>query len=130
MALSGLPALACGHCVEDKIAAVYDYATVMRAHAQKHHIAFFAINGPLALDAGTRRAIQARAESAHGVDKGSARVSVEAAALSVAYDPQRVPLSVVQKALEQTLTAKKLSLSILQVMAGPSRPPSSVTKVD
>lgn len=119
-ALYGSTALACGYCVEDKIAAVYDHAIVMQALGQKHHVAFFAIDGMLALGDGTRRAIETVAESAYGVDKGSARVSVESASLSVAFDPQRVPFAVVQRALERKLAAKKLSLSPLRVMDGPA----------
>ena len=50
-ALQSPGALACGHCVEDKIAAVYDHAMVTRSLAVKHRVAFFAIDGALATDA-------------------------------------------------------------------------------
>lgn len=121
LALQGTAAVACGYCVEDKIATVYDHAIVTQALGRKHHVAFFAIDGSLAPGVGTRRALEALAESAHGVDKGSVRVSVESASLSVAFDPQRVPLATVQKALEQKLAAKKLSLLPLRVMNQPAQ---------
>ena len=113
-------AAACGICVEDKIAAVYDHAIVTQALGRKHHVAFFLIDGPLVPGAGMRRAIEALAGSAHGVDKGSVRVSVEAASLSVAFDPRRTPLATVQKALEQKLAARKLSLMPMRLMDQPA----------
>ena len=120
LALQG-PAAACGYCVEDKMATVYDHAIVTQALGRKHHVAFFAIDGALTPGDGARRAIEALAESAHGVHKGSARVSVESASLSVAFDPQRVPFVVLHKALEQKLAAKKLSLMPLRVMDQPAK---------
>lgn len=118
LALQGTAAIACGHCVEDKIAAVYDYAIVTQALGQKHQIAFFAIEGALAPDNDVRQIIKA-VESASVADKGSARVSVESASLSVAFDPRRVPFAALQKALERKLAAKKLSLQPLRVMSRP-----------
>lgn len=120
LALQGTVVVACGHCVEDKIAAVYDHAIVTRALGQKHRVAFFAIDGTLAPGEGTRRAIEAIVESASGVDKGSARVSVESASLSIAFDPRRVPFPAMQRTLERKLAAKKLSLLPLRVMDQPA----------
>ena len=77
-------ALACGYCVEDKMAAVYDHATVTRALAQKHHVAFFHIEGAVPPGAETKRAIEGLANSASGVDRGTARVSPESSSLSLA----------------------------------------------
>lgn len=113
-------AQACGYCVEDKMAAAYDHAVVTRALAQKHHVAFFHIDGPLMPGEATRRALQALADSAAGVDKGSARVSVESASLSVAFDSRRSRVAALQIALERKLAAKKVSLMLLQVMDRPA----------
>ena len=116
LALHGTAVLACGHCVEDKIAAGYDHANVIQALERKHPVAFFAIDG-LQLPAGsTRRALEMLAESVAGVDKGSARVSVESAALAVAFDPQRTTFAVMQKALERKFTGKMLTLQPLRIM--------------
>jgi hypothetical protein len=122
LALHGLSAIACGHCIEDKVAAVYDYAVVMKALERKHHVAFFAIDGPLVADEAAYRAITAILASARGVDKGSARVSVESASLSFGFDPKRTRLVEVQRALETRLAPKQLSLLPLQVMDGTLRP--------
>ena len=120
LALQAPAALACGFCVEDKIAAVYDHAAVTRALDRKHHVAFFHIEGTLAPGESTRRAVEAIAESSEGVDKGSARVSVESASLAVAFDPRRTSFAAVQKALERRLAAKKVSLLPLRVMDRPA----------
>lgn len=116
LALQGTTALACGYCIEDKIAAVYDHAIVTQALGQKHQVVFFAIDGTLAPGAGTQRAIEALVESAGVADRGSTRVSVEAATLSVAFDPRRISFAAMQKALERKLAAKKLTLLPLRVM--------------
>ncbi len=120
--LHGPAAIACGQCIEDKVAAVYDHAVVMKALERKHHVAFFAIDGPLATDDATYRAITAIVESARGVDKGSARVSVDSASLSFGFDPKRTPLVEVQRTLETRLAAKRLSLLPLQVMDRTMKP--------
>ena len=59
-------------------------------------------------------------ESAGAADKGSARVSVEAATLSAAFDPRRISFAAMQKALERKLAAKKLTLLPLRVMDKPA----------
>ena len=112
--------LACGFCVEDKIASVYDHAAVKKALGSSHHIAFFHIDGTLIPDNSVRRALQTDAESVEGVDRGSVRISLETASLSLAFDPRRTSLAAVQKALDRKLAAKKLSLFFFQVMDRPA----------
>ena len=109
-------ALACGYCVEDKIASTYDHAVVVTALGKKHHVAFFHIDGPFAPGAGSKRALEAAAESVAGVDKGSIRVAVKTLTLSLAFDPRQTSLAAVQAALEKKLAAKKLSLMALRIM--------------
>ena len=120
-ALLGLSqqALACGFCVEDKMAAVYDHAIVTRALARKHQVAFFHIEGPIDPGAGSRRALEDLANSATGVDRGTARVSPESASLSVAFNPRRSTVASLQATLERKLAARKNSLMLLDVMNQP-----------
>jgi hypothetical protein len=120
-ALHAAGALACGHCVEDKIAAVYDHAVVTRALAAKHQVVFFAIDGALASDEPSRLALERAAGSSRGVDQGSVRLSAEAAALSVAFDPQRMPLAALQRGLERKFASKRVSLLLLRVMDKPAQ---------
>lgn len=114
-------ATACGHCVEDKVAAVYDYAVATQAFSQKHQVAFFGIDGPLVANEDSRRELEAIARDIPGVVKGSTRVSLESAALSVAFDPQRINFATLQRTLERKLTGKKLSLLPMRVMDGPAK---------
>jgi hypothetical protein len=120
MALHALPAFACGYCVEDKIASVYDHAVITRALDVRHQIAFFGIDGAIAVDARSVREIEALASNAEGADQGSLRVSLDSAALAVAFDPRRTSFSNLQKSLEKKLAVKHLSLLPLRVMDAPA----------
>jgi hypothetical protein len=120
VALYGPPAFACGYCVEDKIASVYDHAVITRAMAERHQIAFFGIDGAIVVDAKSVREIEALANNVEGTDKGSLRVSLDSAALAVAFDPRRTSFSSLQKSLEKKLAAKQLLLLPLRVMDAPA----------
>ncbi len=109
---------ACGVCVEDKIAAVYDHAVVTQALQAKHVIVFFAIDGKLVAGERTRSAIEAVARSVPGVDRASVRVSVELASLALAFDAQRTSLAAVQNILDKKLSPMGLSLLAMQVKDG------------
>ena len=122
-------ALACGYCVEDKMAAVYDHATVTRALAQKHHVVFFHIEGELAPGPATKHTLERLANDLAGVVRGSAHVSLESAALSIAFDPQRATVAALQAALERKLASRKNSLLLLQVMDRPADFSPSVARV-
>ncbi len=110
------PAAACGHCIEDKIAAAYDHAEVGRALQAKHAVAFFGIDGLRAGGEPLRQQIMRALEATPGVDRGSARVSLEGASLSFAFDPARVRLAEVSRAAERRLAAQGLTLLPLRVM--------------
>ena len=108
-------ALACGVCVEDKIAAVYDHAAVHQALAAKRTVVFFHIDGKLIADERTRRSISGIARATPGVDAASVRVSCELASLALAFDGKRTNLVKVQQSLEKRLSAQGLSLLAMQV---------------
>ena len=120
LAVRVLPAYACGYCVEDKIAAVYDHAIVTGAATQSHQVAFFAIDGPVPPDAAARSAIQRAIAGSRGMDAGSTRVSLDSGSLSFAFDPRRIKLAFVQRELERRLSAYRLSLMPLRVMDKPA----------
>ncbi len=109
-------AVACGVCVEDKIAAAYDHALVTRSIAAKHAVVFYALDGRFAGGEAQARALRRAAEAARGADPGSARVSLESASLSVAFDPQRAPFAAFEKSLERNLAPSGISLLLLRVM--------------
>jgi hypothetical protein len=120
LALVAPGALACGYCVEDKVASTYDHAVVTRSLAQKHHVAFFHIDGPLVPGDATKKWLAALAESTPGVDKGSVRVAVDTLTLSFAFDPKKTPLIAVQTAMDRKLAAKKLALMPLKIIDAPA----------
>jgi hypothetical protein len=121
-------AVACGVCVEDKMAAVYDHAVIGKALGQQHHVAFFHVDGSLAAGTATKRLLEKAAEAAPSTDKGSARVSVESASLAVAFDPQRTRVVALQKDIERRLAAKKLTLMLMQVLERPADVNPSVAR--
>ena len=108
-------ALACGVCVEDKIAAVYDHAAVHQALAARRTVVFFHIDGKLVADERTKRAIASIARATPGVDAPSVRVSCELASMALAFDGRRTNLVKVQENLEKRLSAQGLSLLAMQV---------------
>jgi hypothetical protein len=110
--------LACGVCVEDKIAAVYDHAAVHQAIAAKRTVVFFHIDGKLVADERTRRSIASIARATPGVDASSVRVSCELASMALAFDARRTNLVKVQESLEKRLSARGLSLLAMQVRDG------------
>ena len=111
-------ALACGHCIEDKIAAVYDYAVVKQAVAHNHEVAFFALAGELMASAQNRRSIERETSKVPGVDPGSVRVSVENASLSVAYDPRTHKLDGIERELARRLAPRGLTPGLMRTIDG------------
>ena len=114
-------AAACGHCVEDRIAAVYDHALVQRARASKHQVAYFAWDGALARDGASLRRMLALAEAVPGIDKGSVRVSMEPAAIAVVFDPRRSDAAAIATALRAAL--RRLSVEVVPLHAPASSSP-------
>ena len=109
-------AIACGHCVEDKVAAAYDHSVIVRSVDRGHEVAFFAIEGRIAASPGFRREIETALQSTGGIDRGTARVSRDATSLSFAYDPGRQKLGPIARALEKRLAPKGLNISLLRVI--------------
>jgi len=119
MASAASNALACGVCVEDKMAAVYDHAAVTRALDAKNTVVFFAIEGALPPGRAALRKVAAMAASTPGVDKDSVRISRDAVSLAFSFDPRRGDLATVQGILERKLAAMGLSLLAMRVMNRP-----------
>lgn len=115
LAMAAPLALACGYCIEDRVAAVYDHDVVEAAVAKKRFVAFFSIAGAGTPDAASRRAI-ATALEAGGVLKGTTRVALESAACSAAFDPARTSLERIVAKANQPLAAKGLSIAALRVI--------------
>ena len=115
LAFTAGTAFACGICVEDRVAAVFDNAVVDQALGAKRHVAFFGIEGSLPATAASRRALL-EAVYASGATKGSARVSLESASISAAYDPSRTSLAQLRDGTAKRLAPKGLALTALRVI--------------
>lgn len=113
IAALALPAAACGICIEDRVAAVYDQMTVDRAVERRQQVAFFALNGSVEATPQTRRAVIAALDRA-GI-KGTVHVSLESATASVAYDPARTTVASLAKAGDRALASRSLTLEALRI---------------
>ena len=106
--------VACGHCVEDRIAAVYDHALLQQTAARQQRIAYFALEGRFTRGDKERHQIRALVEATPGVNQGSTRVSLEPAALAIAFDPRRSSAESIETLLQKKLRAIKVSVLLLQ----------------
>ena len=77
-------AWACGHCLEDRIASVYDHALVERSQRQGRKIMYLRWDGPVVRDAALSRAMAAAAAgvAANGIRPSASRSSALASRIS------------------------------------------------
>ena len=109
-----MPAIACGACVEDQVAATYDHAVVTRAVARHHVVVFASVDSGRNLKSDVRQ-IRRAATASQGVDPGSVRVSEEPSALSFALDPTARSPEAALADIQARLRAKGVKLAILRV---------------
>ena len=115
LACSASWASACGYCIEDRVAAVYDHQMVEGAvEAAPRRIPL--IEGGVA-DEVTRRAVIGALE-ATGASKRTARVALPPAACSVAFDPARISLEGLVSRANRRLAPKHIILAALRVVDG------------
>jgi hypothetical protein len=113
--LSGLlfastAALACGYCVEDKIAATYDHEVVTQALARKHQVAYLHVDGKVA----SRKALEQAAYAVPAVDRGTVRVSADLLTVSFAFDPARASLGAIHPRIEKKLGVALMPLQVME----------------
>ena len=112
LALGGAPAaFGCGICVEDKVAATYDWDVVQHATAHHHVVVFAAVEAPA-----DPRALRAAASRARGVDRGTARAAANPRALSFALDPRQSNPLAALAAIEREPGLHGVRLTLIQVM--------------
>lgn len=116
--------LACGVCIEDKIAATYDYAIVMGATAKHHVVVFGQIDGAVDMQAVNEK-ITAAAPRVRGVDRGTVRTSTSLAAFSFALDPAAQAPDAAVAELQKRLRVQGLKLSVLRIVSSDSLLPAS-----
>jgi hypothetical protein len=110
-------AIACGHCIEDKVAAVYDHAIVAKAVREKHVVAFFGVEGPLVVNTASKQEIQQMMGSISGVDPNTSRISLETGSISLAFNPIVLSYPALLDSLDKKVKSKKLSLFPLEVIS-------------
>jgi len=115
--LAAQGALACGFCVEDKVAMVYDHSVIVRALNKRHEVVFLAIEGSLAASPKLQRELERAIESTPGVDRRSARVSLAGASLSFAHNPARAPLGSILRSLDKNLGVKGIRTTLLRIVS-------------
>jgi hypothetical protein len=107
--------LACGVCIEDKVAATYDHAVLTKAKAKNHVVVFGAIDGAgNASKAGTR--IAAVAGDVKGVQRGATLTSAEPPAFSFVLDPRAQAPEAAIADLQKRLDMPGLRLTFIRVM--------------
>lgn len=108
-------ALACGVCIDDKVAAVYDHAQVQRALGKGKVVVVCELTG--AQDAGTltRQAGRA-AQGLPGVEPGSVRASHELPVLSFVLDPAAQTPAAAVAGLRQRLQPSGVTPTLLKVL--------------
>jgi len=77
-------AIACGACIEDRVAATYDHAVISGAIERHQQVLFVALEGADAIGAGRRLALAAR--RLHGAHAKTLRISASPAAFSIAIE--------------------------------------------
>jgi len=109
---------ACEACLEDKIAATYDWQIVAAAKRQGHTVVFSAIKGPITPGDNDLRGRLVRELSAiPGVDAGTVRVSLAPPAVSFATDLRRTPASDIVAKANHRLRGERLKLEIVRIGA-------------
>lgn len=116
---------ACGHCKEDKIAATYDYMVVSAARRNGQTVVFTELHGSLAPTAKLEPWIRQQVEGCPGVIRGTARVSLEPAALSFACDQRQVSVPALLRGIGVKLARRGLKVSLIEAQAPPSTRPGA-----
>ena len=108
------PAVACGVCIEDKVAVTYDHAVVMDATARSHVVVFAAVEAKGDAQRAAR-AVKSAAVRVRGVDRATVRAAASPAALSFALDPAVAAPEQALASIERA-SPTPVKLSLLRVL--------------
>ena len=104
---------ACGDCLQDRIASVYDHVLVAKTKQLNQKMLYLVWDGPAARDETTKRHLIAIASRLQGVTKGSVRVALEPPTIGLAYQPSIISRERIETLLLQELHSMKIVVSIL-----------------
>ena len=116
LAVSAAPSivLACGACIEDKVASTYDHTVVTAAVARHQQILFVAVDGPIDAARVIKR-IETAVPRVSGALTGTLRTSVSPPAFSFALDDSRSPAAVLSR-IRREVDDPALRTSIVRIM--------------
>jgi hypothetical protein len=115
-ALSAQSALSCEVCVEDHVAATYDFQVISNAGATGRSVLFVALRGKDATALRSKQTIQQAVSTMAGVDGGSIRFSATPPAASFAWDPKHYRSGEILRAVNAKLARHNLTLVALRVI--------------
>ena len=104
---------ACGYCLQDRIASVYDHVLVAKTKQLNQKMLYLVWDGPAARDETTKRHLIAIASRLQGVTKGSVRVALEPPTIGLAYQPSIISRERIETLLLQELHSMKIVVSVL-----------------
>jgi hypothetical protein len=109
-------ALACGYCVEDKLAATYDHRVVTRAMERGRAMVFMEVAGMERAEHGFAPALVATVEAVPGVNRGTVRISAAPAAVSFSFDADRYAVASAVSEINRKLASQKITLIVLRIV--------------
>ncbi len=112
---SARAAVACGVCIEDKVAATYDWNVERHAAAAGHQVVYVEVAGPVVAKEVARAATNAAPRVA-GVQAASIRTSILPPALSFALDPGKSDARTAVSALQARMGVRGLELKVVRVV--------------
>jgi hypothetical protein len=104
---------ACGYCLQDRIASVYDHVLVAKTKQLNQKMLYLVWDGPAARDESTKRHLIAIASRIQGVIKGSVRVALEPPTIGLAYQPSIISQERIETLLLQQLRSMNIVVSFL-----------------
>ena len=104
---------ACGYCLQDRIASVYDHVLVAKTKQLNQKMLYLVWDGPAARDETTKRHLIAIASRIQGVTKGSVRVALEPPTMGLAYQPSIISRDLIESLLLKELRAMNIVVSVL-----------------
>jgi hypothetical protein len=106
-------AFACGYCLQDRIASVYDHVLVAKTKQLNQKMLYMVWDGPAARDETTKRHLLAIVSRVRGVTKDSVRVALEPPTIGLAYQPSIISRERIETLLLQQLRSMNIVVSVL-----------------
>jgi len=116
LALWTRPVPACEICVEDHVAATYDYGVIAGAEAAGRKVLFVAVRGKDAGAPQAEAALRKALAAVPGIDRASIRFSAFPTAASFAWTPKQYDSGEVVRTLNGGLSGSGLTVVALKVI--------------